>query len=263
MAGIMKQLVLTIYFWLMFILVTLVGLILLPFFCFVYIGFLRRTVDYTIRWAICIYGWILVKIVPFLAPVKVQSRTGDLPLPAIFVPNHNSAIDPYLFGALLKDLCFVTSWAFKIPIYSFFMRLARYIDANEGWEKVCQKSAAILQSGASLIIWPEGHRSRDGRLGRFKNGAFALAVQTGYPLLPVCIIGSGKFLSPGKRLISPSNVKLILLDPVYPDMNNDRQQEIIRLRNAVRDAIKKTLQEDKNNLTTNPYSKGFERGEKC
>ena len=259
----MKQLILTIYFWLMFIIVTILGLILFPLFLLVYIGFLGRTVDYTIRWGICLYGWTLVKIVPFLAPVKVESRIGELPLPVIFVPNHNSAIEPYLFGALLKDVCFVTTWSFKIPIYNFFMRLARYVNANEGWEKVYQKGAAMLQSGTSLIIWPEGHRSRDGRLGRFKNGAFALAVKTGYPLLPVCILGSGKFLPPGKRLVSPSVVKIILLDPIYPDMHNDQQQEIIKLRNTVREVIKKTLQEDKEQVQATPYSKGFVRGEKC
>jgi 1-acyl-sn-glycerol-3-phosphate acyltransferase len=241
----MKQLIFTIYFWLAFIIVTLLGLIIFPLFlliCFVFSGW---AIDSAIRWGIGIYGWVLVKVVPFLAPVKVESRTGELPFPAILVPNHNSAIDPYLFGALLTNVCFVTNWAFKIPIYGFFMRLARYVNTNEGWEKVCQQSAAVLQSGASLIIWPEGHRSRDGRLGRFKNGAFALAVKTGYPLLPVCILGSGKFLPPGKRSISPSLVKLILLDPIYPDIHNDPHQEIIRLRNTVQEVIRVTLQEAK------------------
>lgn len=259
----MKQLILSTYFWLMFIIVTLLGLIFYPFFLLVYVVFLGKTVDFTTRWGIVLYGWILVKLVPFMAPVKVESRTGKLPLPVIFVPNHNSAIDPYLFGALLTDACFITTWPFKIPIYSLFMRLARYINADEGWDKVCQESAAMLQSGASLIIWPEGHRSRDGLLGRFKNGAFALAVQTGYPLLPVCILGSGKFLPPGKRIISSSLVKMILLDPVYPDLQNDPELEIIKLRNTVREVIDITLQEDREQLPTIPYSKGLERGEKC
>jgi 1-acyl-sn-glycerol-3-phosphate acyltransferase len=247
----------------MFIIVTLLSFIFLPLFLVVYILLLRRTVDFTIRWGICLYGWILVKIVPFLAPVKVESRTKDFSSPVIFVANHNSVIDPYLFGALLKDLCFVSTWPFKIPIYNFFMRLARYINANEGWESVFQKGAEMLQSGSSLIIWPEGHRSRDGRLGRFKNGAFALAVKTGYPLLPVCILGSGKFLPPGKRIFSPSHIKIILLDPLYPDMHADPQQEIIRLRTTVQEVIRETLQKDKLQLPTIPYPKGVEKGAKC
>jgi 1-acyl-sn-glycerol-3-phosphate acyltransferase len=262
MAGIMKRIIFNIYFWLMFIIVTLLGLICLPFFLIVYTVFLKRTVDYTIRWAICIYGYVLVKVVPFFAPVKVESHTWKFPLPAILVPNHNSAVDPYLFGALLTDVCFVTSWSFRIPVYSFFMHLAGYINVNEGWERICEQSNAILKSGASLIIWPEGHRSRDGRLGRFKNGAFAIAVKTGYPLIPVCILGSGEFLPPGKRLISPRHIKLILLDPVYPDLFNDPQQEIIRLRNAVQKVIDETLRE--NNEKDLIYNlESIARGEKC
>lgn len=259
----MKQLLLNIYFWFMFIIVTVLGLALLPWLLLLYVVFFRRTVDSAIRRAICIYGWILVIAVPFFAPVTVESRTGELPLPAIMVANHNSAIDAYLFGALLTDASFVTTWAFKIPVYGIFMRLARYINADDGWEKVCEKSIQLLQSGTSLIIWPEGHRSRDGRLGRFKNGAFALAVKTGYPVLPVCILGSGKFLPPGKRMMSPSRIKIILLDPIYPDMHNDREQEIIKLRNIVQGVIRKTLQEDNEQLQTIPYFKGFKRGEKC
>jgi 1-acyl-sn-glycerol-3-phosphate acyltransferase len=243
-ARMMKQLIFSIYFWLMFIITTLLGLICLPLFLLVYIVFLKRTVDYTIRWAICIYGYVLVKIVPFFAPVKVEPRAGKLPIPAILVPNHNSAVDPYLFGALLTDVCFLTSWSFKIPIYSFFMRLARYINVNEGWERICQQSDAVLKSGTSIVIWPEGHRSRDGRIGRFKNGAFALAVKTGYPLVPVCILGSREFLPPGKRLISPSQIKLILLDPVYPCLHNEPQQEVIRLRDIVQKAIVETIREN-------------------
>jgi 1-acyl-sn-glycerol-3-phosphate acyltransferase len=242
----MKQLIFSLYFWSMFLIVTLLGLILLPSFLLMERVLRQCTVAAALRRAISIYGWILVRVVPFLAPVEVESRTGKLPQPVILVPNHNSAVDPYLFGALLiTDVAFVTSWSFKIPVYGFFMRLARYINVNDGWDKVCQQSAALLQSGTSLIIWPEGHRSRDGRLGRFKNGAFALAVKTGYPLLPVCTLGSGQFLPPGRLLLSPYRVKLILLDPIYPDPEHEEQQEIIRLRDTTREVICQTLQAEK------------------
>ena len=240
----MKQLVFNIYFLAMFILATVLGLSILPFFLLLYVGFLRWSVHSAIRWGISLYGWTLVTVVPFLNPVKVESRTGELPLPVIFVPNHNSAIDPYLFGALLTDVCLVTSWPFKIPVYNLFMCLAKYVNADDGWEKICLKSTEELKSGASMVIWPEGHRSRDGRLGRFKNGAFVLAAKTGYPLLPVCILGSGNFLPPGKRLITPCRVRMILLAPIYPDMQNEQQQEVIRLRNTVREVIKETLRKE-------------------
>ncbi len=244
----MQQLMFNIYYWLMFVIVTVLGIFILPLFLIVYVAFFRRTIDWTIRWAICIYGWILVKIVPFLTPVKVESQTGEIPLPAIFTPNHNSAIEPYLFGSLLTDICFVTTWPFKIPVYNLFMRLAGYINANDGWAEVLLKGADFLKAGTSIVIWPEGHRSRDGRLGRFKNGAFALSVKTGYPLIPVCILGAKEFLPPGKKLMNPTLIKMVLLDPIYPENHDDEQTEIIRLKNKAYEAINQKIQEENNRL---------------
>lgn len=259
----MKRLLLNIYIWLSFTIVTLLFFGILPLCLLVYVGISRRPLDFAIRWAINIYGWILVKIVPFLAPVEVEYRTGKFSLPAILVANHNSAIDPYLFGALLIDASFITTWPFKIPIYGFWMRLAKYVNANEGWEIVSRKSAELLHSGVSMVIWPEGHRSRDGRLGRFKNGAFALALETGYPILPITILGSHKLLPPGKRLISSSHIKLVLHDPIYPDMENDQQEEIIRLRNESRRVIMETLEGEKKQPVSMSYMKGLKREAKC
>ncbi len=258
----MKRLLLNIYIWPMFIIVTLIFFTLLPFFLLFYKGLLRQSVDFKLRRAISLYGWILVRLVPFFAPIKVEFKTEKLPFPAILVANHNSALDPYLFGALLIDVSFITTWPFKIPGYGYCMRLARYINANDGWENVYQKSAELLHSGTSIIVWPEGHRSRDGRLGRFKNGAFALAVETGFPLLPVSIIGTDKFLPPGERFLSPSRIKLILHDPIFPDLHNDQKQEIIKLRNTVKEVIKKTLEENKKQFGIT-YAKGFQKGEQC
>ena len=244
MATKIKQYMLNVYYWLMFVIVTSGFFIILPLSLCISIVFLKQKLDSALRRGIVVYGWILVTIVPFFAPVQVDSRTGKLPFPAIVVANHRSAVDPFLFGALLIDACFIATWPFKIPVYGILMRLAGYISANDGWEKVCQKSASVLESGTSLIIWPEGHRSRDGHLGRFRNGAFTLAVKTGFPILPVCILGSGEFLPPGKRLMVPNHIKLVLLDPLYPDIHANQEEEIIKLRKKAKEAIQKILEEN-------------------
>lgn len=258
MATKIKQYMLNAYYWLMFVIVTLVFFIILPLFIFISIAFLKRKLDSALRRGIVVYGWILVTIVPFFAPVEVDSRAEKLPFPAIIVANHSSAVDPFLFGTLLIDAGFIATWPFKIPVYGMLMRLAGYVSANDGWEKVCRKSVSVLESGASLIIWPEGHRSRDGRLGRFRNGAFTLAVKTGFPILPVCIIGSGEFLPPGRRLMVPNRIKLVLLDPLYPDVRANQEEEIIKLRKKAKAVIQKALEESTKPMAIIPVMNSLE-----
>ncbi|MEA3547567.1 MAG: lysophospholipid acyltransferase family protein [Thermodesulfobacteriota bacterium] len=217
---------------------------MLPWIILINVFILGRSLGSALRRAIRFYGWILVCVIPFMAPVTVENKAEKIHFPAILVANHNSAIDPYLFGALSTENCFVTSWPFAIPIYGLLMRFAGYINAEDGWDEIRTKGEVLLNSGSSLTIWPEGHRSRDGRLGRFRKGAFALAVETGYPVVPVCILGSGGVLSPGQRFLSPGQVKLILHDPVYPDTHADKQQSITALRDNVFHIIEKTLQEN-------------------
>jgi 1-acyl-sn-glycerol-3-phosphate acyltransferase len=177
-----------------------------------------------------------------MAPVRVESGPQKIPSPCIIVANHNSAIDPYLFGALPIENCFVTSWPFKIPVYGPLMRLAGYINIADGWEAILQIGAARLHAGASLSIWPEGHRSRDGRLGRFRKGAFQLAFETGYPILPVSIIGSDRILPPGRRFLSPGRVRIILHNPIFPEKSDlPPTEQISAMRDQARAVIGKSL----------------------
>lgn len=239
-----KKLLLNLYYWPMFALVTILTIILIPFIILFEMVFLGMKMDQAVRWLIGMYGWILVKAIPFFGPVIVDYRAGKLPETCIYVPNHTSSIEPYLFAALWVEAGFVTTWPFKIPLYGSMMRKAGYINAEYGWEEMKRQSIAFLRNGPSLIIWPEGHRSRDGKIGRFKNGAFAISVETGIPIVPVCILGADKVLPPGKKSLTPHRVRLIVLEPVYPETAGDEYQRIINLRDKVKKAICKTLQEN-------------------
>lgn len=239
----MKKLLLNLYFWPAFVIVTLLGLLLVPF-ILLYGAFLpANSPSSSLRSSIRFYGWILVCAVPFMAPVKVIGNKKTIPVPSIFIANHGSAIDPYLFGAIPMENCFVTSWPFKIPIYSPLMKIAGYVNTADGWNLISRQCAKLLTEGVSIIVWPEGHRSRDGKLGRFRKGAFQLSAETGYPLQPVCILGSEKILYPGTRLLNPGRVTLILLDPIYPNTKDkDKNIKINNLRQKSFDAIRECIQ---------------------
>lgn len=239
----MGKLLFNIYFGIAFILLTIFGLAILPLILLINGLVLKRGLATGLRRSIRFYGWVIVCCIPFRAPVRVEYSSRQPPVPAIFVANHNSAIDPYLFGAIARENSFVTSWPFKIPLYSFFMKLAQYANSADGWDEVSKKCTALLKAGSSVTIWPEGHRSRDGKLGRFKNGAFALSAETGHPIVPVCIIGSGDVLSPGSRLLTPGKVKLVILEPISPEMHEEKQTRIRNLRIKCHTAILQSLED--------------------
>lgn len=236
----MKKLLLNLYYWPMFLLVTVVAITISPF---LLLGNLLhpQPVDRLIRRSIRVYGWFLIRVIPFMAPVVLDDRSGGFAKPAIFVPNHNSSLDPYLFGLLPLDNAFVTSWPFRIPFYNLFMRLAGYIDSTLGWQHVRAQGQKLLAQGCSLIIWPEGHRSRDGKLRRFKNGAFQLALASGRPIVPVCILGSREMLPPGGRLLNPARIRVVLLPPLTPQGDPANPEDIMALKNQVRAAITAAL----------------------
>ena len=233
----LKKLLLNLYFWPTFALVTLLCLPLLFLVSIFSALSVPRSTARVLRKGIRLYGWLLVRVVPFMAPVRVEDLSGGLKLPVIFIANHYSSIDPYLFGMLPFENAFVTSWPFRIPIFNWGMRLAGYINTKDGWQAMKEQGGKLLSSGCSIIIWPEGHRSRDGRLTRFKNGAFRLACSTGTPIVPVCILGTDRVMPPGSRLLTPGRVKMILLPPIVPSRHRDDPDCIRTLKDQAREDI--------------------------
>lgn len=232
----LKKLFLNLYFWPAFAIITLLAVVLvLP--PVLLIGWLSRSTARLVRQGIRIYGFVLVRIVPFMAPVKVEYREPKMPRPAIFIANHCSAVDPYLFGMLPCENAFVTSWPFHIPVYNLVMRLAQYINSTLGWENVHKECEKLLNQGCSIIIWPEGHRSRDGQPTRFHNGAFRLSCRTKVPIVPVCILGTHAMLPPGRRLLSPARLKVVVLPALPPQGDPDNSQDIKAFKKQARNAI--------------------------
>lgn len=231
----------------MFLLITIIGFILTPLLLIATKLFSRLPPDRTVRQAIRIYGWILIRVVPFMSPVVLEDRSGGFDKPVIFIPNHNSSVDPFLFGMLPVDNAFVTSWPFRIPFYNFFMHLAGYINSTKGWHHIRQRGKELLNADCSLIIWPEGHRSRTGCMGRFKKGAFQLAAETGRQIVPVCIVGSRQLMPPGQIFLTPARIKIILLPPLDPTTDTQNHDGIIALKERTKANIAEEMQKHLSN----------------
>ncbi len=228
--AVLRRVVWNVYFWPVFAIITAISVLFLPLLLLFPLVKYRCSLRSALRRLISAYGYCLTRVVPFLSPVEVEFL-GEMPKVGILVSNHNSAIDPYLFGRLLKEGAFVTSWPFRIPVYGTIMRLAGYANTEDGWEEVRKRCLRLLDEKCPVIIWPEGHRSRDGSLGRFRNGAFSLAVESGMPIVPVCTLGSGNILVPGEHFLRCGKVKLLVLPPIFPSAKGGEDYEkVLELR---------------------------------
>jgi 1-acyl-sn-glycerol-3-phosphate acyltransferase len=243
---VIKKLLLNLYIWSLFPIITLFALLLIPVILTINLLFFRKQVSRLYRLGVRTYGLILVHYIPFFSPTTLHDRSGGRPKTGIYVTNHNSAVDPYCFGVVPGEFAFVTSWPFNIPIYSWIMKQAEYLNIKLGWQTLYEESTHLMKNGCSLIIWPEGHRSRSGELGDFENGAFRLACETGYPIVPVCIKGTHRLMAPGQRFLTPSKLSVTILPPHYPPEKQGNKQSIQQLKEQVREVFDNELRKQNN-----------------
>lgn len=164
-------------------------------------------------------GWLTIAA-PFVHVRCEGLKENITGSPSILVVNHLSFFDTYFMGALpFSNVVFaIRSWPFKMFWYRPFMHLAEYLDVERlGWKRTLERSQKIFSEGGSVLFFPEAHRSRDGRLGRFYSGAFRLAKETGVGLIPVCITGTDQLLPPGGRMLHPANIRIRALQRVEPE----------------------------------------------
>jgi len=166
-----------------------------------------------------IWQWI---ISPFVS-LKLMDFDKKIPVPSIIVVNHLSFFDTFFMNRLpISDVCFaVRAWPFKMPFYGPFMRIAKYLDVeSKHWDSVLASGKKVLKKNGNILFFPEGHRSRNGNLSKFYSGAFKMAVETGVPVVPLCITGSDLFFPPSRGWFEPCHIKMKILPPVHPEPFN-------------------------------------------
>ncbi|MDR2744878.1 MAG: 1-acyl-sn-glycerol-3-phosphate acyltransferase [Desulfovibrio sp.] len=154
-----------------------------------------------------------------LTKLEYENKNNELPESYIITPNHQSFFDPYCIGLfpIENQVFLVRGWPFKIPLYGTIMKAAGYLNSEDmRIETFFQKAGEALRDGAVLIIYPEGTRSSTGEPGRFRSGAFRLAMQCNVPIVPMCIAGTGNVFPKGKFWGRPAPVKITLMEQVYP-----------------------------------------------
>ena len=176
---------------------------------------------------ICVLSGITVKI------EGLENLTPDKTY--IFAANHQSQFDILTLQGYLK---FNFRWLakkelFQVPIWGAAMKRAGYIpiDRSRGRQalKSLDEAARRIADGTSVIIFPEGTRSRDGKLQPFKAGGMVLAIKAGVDIVPVAISGTYEVLAKGRLVLHPGNVLIRIGKPVpTADYRTNQKHELAR-----------------------------------
>ena len=174
--------------------------------------------------------------------VVVKGRQNvDTDMPHIYMANHQSYFDIFTLLAYLPvDFKFILKQELmKIPLFGHAMKRAGYIAINREDPRKAVRSineaAKRIKNGTSVLIFPEGTRSVDGRLQSFKKGGFHLALKSGCDLLPVTIRNSHNIVPKGSLRVNRGIITMTIGKPLpvkaYSKRNTDQ------LMNRVREAI--------------------------
>jgi len=156
-----------------------------------------------------------------LCPVKVIGKEKlNKNQSYIFIPNHQGAYDVFLvFGYIGQSIKWVMKQSLrKIPLVGLACEAAGYIfvdnSSPQAAAKTIRQAEEKLKNGASIAIFPEGSRTRTGKLGVFKKGAYQMALNLKLPIVPITINGSFDVMPIDSYLINPHKMEIIIHDPI-------------------------------------------------
>jgi 1-acyl-sn-glycerol-3-phosphate acyltransferase len=179
-----------------------------------------------------------------LTPLWRFRVTGTAPddprRPYVVVANHESFVDILLIAHLPFEMKWLSKVEmFKIPVVGWLMRLAGDIPVTRG-ERTSGADALVqcadrLAKKVSVMIFPEGTRSRDGELQAFKDGAFRLAIENQVPILPLAVHGTKSALRKHDWRLGQADAEVHILEPISTD--GLTLDDLETLKATVRDRI--------------------------
>jgi len=171
------------------------------------------------------YGWIIIKMTFSRLIINNQPLANSGPF--LFVPNHESLFDIFMIAAAIPQhfSAIAKKELFSVPLFGFIIKKMdivsidrkNHVNSMSGLNQAVEK----LKNGTSVIIFPEGTRSRDGQIGVFKKGAFKLALDAKVTIVPVGISGAYEAQPANTWLIYPGSVIVNFGSPIgYQDYHH-------------------------------------------
>lgn len=189
-----------------------------------------------------------IRAAGWMSGVKVSIRGAEKILPGltyVFLSNHQGNCDgPVLVHAIPRDWsALIKKEMMRLPVFSLVLKQVKFVpiertnakDAHYGIER----GVKLLKEGTSFVAFPEGTRSRDGRLGEFKKGVFIMALKAQTPIVPITILNSTNVQPPGAYGFRPGCIEVIFHDPIETKgMTVEDRNALVQM---TRDAIASSL----------------------
>lgn len=168
------------------------------------------------------------------APADIRSRGY------VVVCNHESSADPFLLSHLPFDMRWIAKEElYKMPVLGRLMTFGGDIPLRRGdgesVREMLAEATRTLQAGMPVMIFPEGTRSKDGRLLPFKDGAFRLAIEAGVPILPLALAGTHNCRPKGSKWFGDAKAIVKVLSPI--DTTGMTMDDVPALRERARTRI--------------------------
>jgi 1-acyl-sn-glycerol-3-phosphate acyltransferase len=187
--------------------------------------------------------WAKIQLLVSGVKVKVSGLEHlDKENPYIYMSNHQGSYDIF---ALLSCLPVQFRWIakkelFAIPILGWAMSAANYISIDRSEMRKALKSieraAGKIRGGVSVVIFPEGTRSRDGFIQPFKRGGFTLALKSGVPIIPITINGSRDVMPRDSMRVRPGEIRVTI------DRSVETSPYSLKERNVLMEKIRGILE---------------------
>jgi 1-acyl-sn-glycerol-3-phosphate acyltransferase len=199
------------------------------------------------------HDWLqrsLCRRIAFLSGAKIvvkRSPEFDPQRTCIFMVNHVNLLDPFILYCAIPQL--VRGWEleshFRIPIYGWLMKRfgnvpVPNVRSPKDLKRLWRMTQEAINGGTSLIIFPEGKRTRDGHVNEFEEGGFRLAQQLGVPIVPVSLVGSFHHLRTEDWILRPTTISIYLHDTI--ETTDLKKEDVPGLRGRVKEIIARPVE---------------------
>ena len=176
--------------------------------------------------------------------IEISGRENLPAQSCIFMSNHVSNLDPPVLLPCLpgRSSVLLKKQLMSIPFVGTAMKMGKFVPVERGHSVEAAKASIAaagdaLRSGLNILVFPEGTRSKDGRLSAFKKGPFFLAEETKAPIVPVAISGTEGMMSKGSFAVRPGVARIQFLSAIEPSDYATREALMAAVRTAINGAL--------------------------